>query len=312
MRLYCSSTSNVKAQETVEYYRDNLRRFLWYLDNYGGPKEISEVDEGHIQKFLGYVASEPKRWGLTGAGSETASKKASTSTVRHYFVVLHCFFNWATRKQHIKINPVAALNIKKPKPKLINPYTKDEIKKMLTLCDNDVKHNAKFLGTRNKALIFFLLDTGARLSELTGIRCIDLDLSNGTCVVNGKGEKQRKVGLSKGTRKMLLDYMLYRQTDHTDRLWVTEEGKTLNNSGVQSLMQRMKQRAAITGNGSIHRWRHTFAITALRNGMDPFHLQLLLGHNTLEMVRKYTAALAIDDALKAHQKASPVDSMGFR
>jgi site-specific recombinase XerD len=75
--------------------------------------------------------------------------------------------------------------------------------------------------------------------------------------------------------------------------------------------RRIKKRAGINSNGAVHRLRHTFAVNALRGIKDPTLLQLLLGHKTLEMTRRYTQGLKIEEALTAIDKASPVDRLGL-
>jgi integrase/recombinase XerD len=74
----------------------------------------------------------------------------------------------------------------------------------------------------------------------------------------------------------------------------------------------LKRRAGINEEGCVHRFRHTFALSFLRGDRNPFNLQYLLGHNSLEMVKRYTATLGMEDALKAHEKASPADMLGLR
>lgn len=83
----------------------------------------------------------------------------------------------------------------------------------------------------------------------------------------------------------------------------------MTNAGVQSLVKRLKQRAGVHSDGSIHRFRHTFALNFLRLDRNVFNLQYLLGHSDLDMVRRYTSALGMEDALEAHIKASPADSL---
>ena len=70
-------------------------------------------------------------------------------------------------------NPTSKIKVAKPKNKVIKPYTQEEISRMLAVCDKDYENNAKFLGSRNRAIVLVLLDTGVRLSELTGIVVMD-------------------------------------------------------------------------------------------------------------------------------------------
>ena len=70
------------------------------------------------------------------------------------------------------------------------------------------------------------------------------------------------------------------------------------------LLVRMGQRAGVA-NVHPHRFRHTFAINFLRNGGNAYALQMMLGHSTMEMVKRYLA-LAQADVEAAHRQASPV------
>jgi site-specific recombinase XerD len=300
-----------KSPKTVEYYQGNLNRFLWYSEQQGWPDDIRLLTEWHIREFLGYVTTETHRWGLQGNGSETSNRKASHSTIHHYFVSLSCFLNWVVQEGFLRDNPMARIKVAKQKPKVITPYTKEEIKKLLAVCDYDYDHNAKFLASRNRAIILVLLDTGVRLSELIGMKLSDINNETGYIKVLGKGDKERVVRIGKTTQKALWRYLVYRPQNGRQDLWLSEEGKLLYDSGVQSLIKRLKQRAGVSGDGSIHRFRHTFALNFLRADRNVFNLQYLLGHSDLDMVRRYTSALGMEDALRAHEKASPADIMGL-
>lgn len=116
--------------------------------------------------------------------------------------------------------------------------------------------------------------------------------------------------MGKATRKALWRYLICRTHSDTQELCLTEEGKPLRNSGVHSMVKRLNGRAGINGSGDVHGFRHTFALSFLRTDKNGFNLQYLLGHSDLNMVRRYTRALGTEDALQAHEKASPADILG--
>jgi len=93
---------------------------------------------------------------------------------------------------------------------------------------------------------------------------------------------------------------------------LTEEGAPLQARGVQMVIRHLKQRGGVTSKGNAHRFRHTFALGFLRADRNPFNLQYLLGHSDLRMVRHYTQALGMEDALQAHEQASPADLMRIK
>ena len=78
------------------------------------------------------------------------------------------------------------------------------------------------------------------------------------------------------------------------------------------MVKRVKERTGLKVDSLVHKFRHTFSLAFLRADRNTFNLQYLLGHDTLEMTKRYCAALGVQDALEAHVKASPVDNMGIK
>lgn len=295
------------SPHTVEYYHGILNRFLWYAANADWPDDAKFLNEWHIREFLGYVGTKLNRWGREGNGSESSARKASAGTVHHYYSALRAFFNWAVREGFLTQSPVAKVKVAKVKPRVVQPYSAEQVKKMLEVCDYDYQHGAKFLGSRNRALILILVDSGLRLSELANLKLRDIDVEKGWVRVVGKGNKERVVRIGKTAQKALWRYLVHRGERGEQVIWLSEERKPLRGPGIQSSIDRVKKRAGINETGCVHRFRHSFALSFLRVDRNPFNLQYLLGHNSLEMVRRYTATLGMEDALKAHERASPAD-----
>lgn len=301
-----------KSPRTVEYYEGNLGRFLWYVGGEDWPDDARLITEWQIREFLAYVASETQRWGLDGNGSESSRCQASHSTLHHYYAVLKTFFNWCVKEGFLAESPLAKVKVANSKPRVIQPYTSQEIAKMLAVCDQDYQRNAKFLASRNRAIVLMLLDTGLRVSEIASIKHDDLDTERGWIKVKGKGATERVVRIGVAAQKALWRYLVHRPSNGKTELWLTEEGTPLQSDGIQIMIRRLKERAGVRSRGNCHRFRHTLALNFLRADRNPFNLQYLLGHSDLRMVRHYTATLGMEDALEAHKKASPADLMQLK
>lgn len=307
-------TTEGKAPTTVSYYQGNLRRFLWYAKEHGWADDPRSIDAWNIREFLAYAGTARNRWGTMGNGSENCRSPSRTGGWR-YYRTLRRFFNWAVSEGFMERTPLSNIKPEPPKEQPVEPYSQEEMKKLIDVCDRDFAKGDKFLGSRHKAVILLFLDTGARLSELANVRLNDLALEKGRATVNGKGGTQRVVAFNSGTKKALWKYLAFREQRvkglAKDWLWVTEEGTRLTVYGLHIAFRRLKKRAGIDSPGAVHRLRHTFALNALRGLKDPTLLQLLLGHKTLEMTRRYTQGLKIEEALQAIDKASPVDRLGL-
>lgn len=122
----------------------------------------------------------------------------------------------------------------------------------------------------------------------------------------GKGRKERWVRLSARTRKELLRYIAERgNSDESDPLWTGRKGR-LKVNGLFQAMRRIGKRADVWPVG-LHRFRRTFAITSVRNGMDVHRLREILGHADLSTAQQYLK-FAREDIVDIHKRTSPVDN----
>ena len=152
-------------------------------------------------------------------------------------------------------------------------------------------------GTRDRALVMTLIDSGLRRGEALALNREDLDLRTGAIHVRrGKGGKARVTYVGAKTKRALLRWGGGQRSSAIF---------PLTPSGGATLMARLSHKSGI--HITFHKCRRTFATWALRRGMDLITLQRLLGHSSLEMVRKY-AQLSDIDLKAAHSSTGPVDN----
>jgi site-specific recombinase XerD len=173
-----------------------------------------------------------------------------------------------------------------------------------------------YVGQRDYTITLLLLDSGLRVSELCELKMEDVRLEEGLLKVLGKGNKERLIPVGRQVQKLMWHYIgRFRPSPAMPRVsnvFLTDDGYPLCKDRVEKLLTRYGKLAGLTGvRCSPHTFRHTAAVSFLRNGGDVFSLQRLLGHSSLEMTRRY-CQLADIDVQKAHMRASPVDNLGIR
>lgn len=173
--------------------------------------------------------------------------------------------------------------------------------------EKEIDHALKH-ADRNRAIILMLLDTGIRATELCELTIGDVDIENGRVhVIHGKGDKERFLPFSNRTGQALWRYLTRREKPkQDDPLFETIYGRHLSRTELAHILSNIGNRAGVE-KAHPHRFRHTFAINYLRNSGDPFTLQEILGHSTMEIVKIYLK-LAETDLASAHRRASPVDN----
>jgi site-specific recombinase XerD len=134
----------------------------------------------------------------------------------------------------------------------------------------------------------------------------DINIERGIIKVIGKGDKERLMRIGLKTQKALWNY-LSRRNSELRHVWIGKNNEPFTATGIAQMIRNLGKRLGIKL--SPHKLRHSFAISFLRNGANPFELQIALGHTTLEMTKRYTQALGFDDVFKRHILASPVDRL---
>ena len=268
--LYCKAKN--LAPRTIETYRAHLQCFQKFIGN-TSPEKITA---GDIQAY-------------------TLSRPVSPATNNNHLRTLSVFFH------HHNIN----IDITKAKEKrtLIVPFTTEQVRLLLK------QPNKKtFAGLRDLALMNLLLDTGMRITEALNICRND---TSSTCIkITGKGNKERIVPIGQTCYKVLNEYLqAVANLPLESPVFISVYDNPFTRDQVGKRFKQYGLKAGITGvRVSPHTFRHTFAKLYLLNGGDMFTLQGILGHESLEMVRRYVHMVA-GDLEAQHRKYSPLDGL---
>ncbi len=275
-----------KSLNTIRSYRESLGIFLRAVDQESLPQDVASFTTAHVYLFLGCVAD-------TGVSPVTQWRRQRETRT---------FFSWLLRHDFIPSNPFAKVkNIKVPQ-KIIQPFSQDDILRLLACC-NPSTHK----GARDRALILTLLDTGLRAGELVGLDLEDVDFQSQRIQVrHGKGNKQRVVRIGNEAGQAVQLYLEHFRDTQPGPLFLTCRGRPLCRTAMRTIFQRLGKQASIP-KVHPHRFRHTFATNYLVKEVgDPLRLQQILGHTSLEMVRHYVAMASVQQDL-LERRSSPMD-----
>ena len=286
---------------TVEWYRYLLGPFGRYLHETADTDDPSAVTEQLVLGFLRQVGDE----GFEGRGPVGARR------LNHYREGLFRFYVWLRERGYVNHNPAARVGKVREPRKLIQAFSAEQAAALLHQPDR-----SRFVGLRDFCFLLLLLDTGLRLSEALGLRVADLDLDAMSVKVLGKGNKERRVGLSPRLLTELKPYLRKREAAVAalgipDAPWVfpNDVGGRLCSKGMQKRLRLYGEQAGLQGvRVSPHTLRHTYALNFVRNGGDPFTLQRILGHSSLETTRRY-CELAESDVLERQRALSPLGTL---
>ncbi len=301
------------SKHTLKDYANSFRHFQFYFSNDPLMNAIESKDISDFFDFLG-TTPQPNRSTIP-----RKSKPLSNKSLLNVHAALSSLWSWAVREGAAEEHIIRRVPRPKPEKRAIVPLSKEEVEALLEACEHTAsyEHNQNTsrqrpTALRDQVIIRLLVDTGIRASELCALTLRDVDLENQRIKVYGKGAKERILGIGVRTTKSVWRYIMSKDLQFPANPLISlvdDETKPMERRALGKLLSRIGKRAGVP-KVHPHRFRHTFAITYLRNNGDIYSLQAMLGHTSLEMVREYLA-IAQADVLNAHRKASPVDNWGI-
>lgn len=259
------------SPNTIAAYRNDLRQFMTFLQedenehlaDVGRPANWSDLATGHIDGYLAYMQER-------GYASSTLARKIAA---------IKSFAGWLEAEkitsEDVSVG-VTSPRVDKYMPKAISP---DDVSRLLE--EPTRERDATPEGLRDRAMLEVLYSTGMRVSELMALDVDDVSLRTGTVLVGSSSDQPRRIPLSYRAEDALAEY-LHEGRDalangKTDSLFVNHRGGRLTRQGFWLILKAYASRAGIASI-TPHTLRHSFAVHALRRGLDLRDLQRQLGH----------------------------------
>lgn len=251
------------SEFTIKSYQLDLTDFFEYIKK--SKINYLRINNNEVRGYLKYLDS-------CNLKNSTISRRIST---------LRTFYNYLLDEGLVESNVFH--NIKNPKleKKLPNYLNYNEIEELLESIDIT---NTE--GLQRRLLIEMFYSTGCRVSEMINVKLKDIDFTNKTIRIMGKGSKERIVYFGDYASKYLEEYL--KKVEVKDYLFTNKKQEKLSVSEVELIIKDIMKHISIKTHVTPHTLRHTFATHLLNNGADIKTVQELLGHANLSTTGIYT------------------------
>ncbi len=260
-----------RAVKTVENYDHYLSRYFKQMEI----RKVGDINEQNIRDF--------RLWLNRQSGTNSGQMKRRTQN--YYMIALRAFLKFLRKREIECVNPERIELAKLPEREL-DLITPAELGRLMEAARGEDGNEL-----RNTAILELLFSTGLRVSELCALNS-DLDLTQDSFSVRGKGDKVRVVFLSPAAKAAVMAYLKSRK-DMGEALFVNVPlGKAipsrLTPRSVERIIKKCAIKAGITKKVTPHVLRHVFATDLLSNGADIRSVQQLLGHASINTTQIYT------------------------
>jgi integrase/recombinase XerC len=284
------------SPNTVKAYERDLDEFTMFCDGYFGGAEAwnwETVDRLAIRSFMGELG----RRGLT---KRSISRAVSA---------LRSFYRFLNERHAIDGNPASSVRLPKLEKRLPAVLDRRQVDEVFQLAELRASEN-DFAGLRNLAILEFFYSTGMRLSELSGLNLVDVDIVSEQVKVRGKGRKERLLPLGSHAVNALRRYLPLREERLMSRdraeqaVFLSARSTRLTPRGIQYAVRKFLDGLGGDAGLKVHSLRHSFATHLLDAGADLRAVQELLGHTSLSTTQVYTHT-SVERLKKVYNQAHP-------
>ena len=284
------------SKRTTKTYYLNILGMTKYIEVEFKVTQLEEVTSSHIKQYLKYL----KVKGLASTYVNTILKSVRS------------FFKYCTQEDYIRENTSLKVSFQREGKVLIKTFEDAEIVKMLKHYDDTT-----YLGIRNRTILATLVDTGLRNTELCELKIKNINKETGIITIVGKGNKERQLILSATLRKMMMKHERVKEFYFKDKnikndyYFLSRTGEILTKEAIERIVKTAGVGAGVRKEirCSPHTIRHYFAQAELRHGIDVYSLSRLLGHDSIDITKRYLQSIQDKEILKLSIKTSPLSNL---
>jgi len=276
------------SAHTIKAYENDLNVFFEYVSATFQVSDFQKMDYKMLRSWIAKLMEQ-------GISARSVQRKMSA---------VKAFYRYQKREGTMESDPTAKITLPKASKRL-TPFIPKSY--MDELFDDSCFPNT-FSGFRDKMMMEILYATGMRRTELIRLKESDVDLSNKTIKIVGKGNKTRYVPIPSGLERRIVEYRYMKNrefgSDHSDLFFVTDVGNAVYDNFIYRKVHHYLSFNHKLEKCSPHVMRHTFATHLLDEGADINAVKELLGHSGLTATQIYTHN-TIENLKKIYKQAHP-------
>ena len=292
------------SRQSAQRRREVISEFIRWA-NAQGVSNVEDVTRAIIRRYVSYLRERPNpRYGGKLSG-ETQHSRAS---------IVRMFLRFSVREEWLDEKVVAFFDMPKKSQKVIQVFGPEHYARLMRatdLCALPALH------LRDKAILSLLFDTGMRAQELCTLThdAVCISPNESYMRVEGKGRKQRELGMGKQTTLAVHRYVTRgRQESPLPFVFLTRDAKPMTTNGIDRMLYRLRDDAGAKYfegiRVSAHTLRHSFAVHYMQQGGDIYKLSRLLGHENIHTTERYLRAFQARDARQSSK--SVLDNLNDR